>query len=104
MEDIESGTASAASPTLQSPTMIAFVRVIGLKAGDLQSFTLKGPRGGTVASAESPPLDRNMAQRFTYIGGRRTGPEWPRGTYEAEITIRRDGAAVLERHFSFEMR
>ena len=104
MEDIESGRAGTVPPTLQSPGMIAFVRVIGLKAGDVQTFTLKGPRGGTVARAESPPLDRNMAQRFTFIGGRKTGAEWPSGTYEAEITIQRDGKAALDRHFSFEMR
>jgi Peptidase family M23 len=104
MDDIESGTAGTEPPTLQSPGMIAFVRVIGLRAGDVQTFTLKGPRAGVVARAESPPLDRNMAQRFTYIGGRKTGPEWPRGRYEAEITIQRDGAAALNRRFSFELR
>jgi murein DD-endopeptidase MepM/ murein hydrolase activator NlpD len=104
MEDIESGTAGTEPPALQSPSMIAFVRVIGLKAGDVQTFTLRGPRGGVVARAESPPLDRNMAQRFTYIGGRKTGPEWPTGTYEAEITVQRDGKAALDRRFSFELR
>jgi Peptidase family M23 len=104
MEDIESGSAGTELPTLQSPAMFAFVRVIGLKAGDVQTFTLKGPRGGVVARAEGPAFDRNMAERFTSMGGSRTGPEWPRGAYEAEITIQRAGAAALNRRFSFEMR
>ena len=103
-ESIESGVAGTELPSLQSPSMFVFVRVIGLKAGDVQTIILTGPRGAVMARAESPPFDRNMAQRFTSIGVRRTAPEWPRGAYEAEITIQRDGKAALNRRFSFEMR
>ena len=34
----------------------------------------------------------------------RPAAEWPRGTYEAEFEIRRDGATALSRHFSFDLK
>jgi hypothetical protein len=80
------------------------VRAIGLQARDVQRFTLKAPDGTIIAESESPPLDKNMAERFMYIGQRKGSTEWPRGTYEAEFEIRRDGATALTRRFSLDLR
>ena len=38
-----------------------------------------------------------------FVGKRKASTEWPRGTYEAEFIIRRDGATALSRTFSFEL-
>ena len=104
MADVESGRAGEMSPTTKSPLLVAFIRAIGLKAKDIQSFTLTGPDGRVIAQTEVPPLDSNMAERFMYVGKRKSGTEWPRGTYEAEFKIRRDGATALARKFSFDLK
>lgn len=104
MDDIELGRAGLELPDAHSPMLVAFVRAIGLNAADVQSFTLKGPRGDVLAYSESPPLDRNVAQQFLYVGKRKSRGEWPRGTYEAEFEIRRGGETALSRRFSFELR
>ena len=104
VSDVELGRTDAMLPSANSPALVAFVRAIGLKAADVQSFTLKGPSGEVLAHNETAPLDSNMAERFMFVGKRKTAAEWPRGTYEAEFAIRREGATALSRSFSFELR
>jgi murein DD-endopeptidase MepM/ murein hydrolase activator NlpD len=104
LDDIEMGRAAAVPPTSKSPVLVAFVRAIGLKAADIQSFTLKGPSGEVLAHTEAPPLTKNMAERFMYVGKRKLPGEWPRGIYQAEFEIRRAGATALSRRFSFDLR
>ncbi len=102
--DVEFGRTNEMLPTAESPALVAFVRAIGLKAADVQSFTLKGPGGEVLAHNEVPPLDRNMAERFMFVGKRKASAEWPRGRYEAEFEIRRDGATALSRSFTFDLK
>ena len=104
LADIETGLADSMSPASDSPVLVAFVRAIGLKAADVQRFTLKGPDGEVLAQSEAPPLDSNMAERFMYVGKRKASAEWARGTYEAEFEIRRNGAIALSRSFSLDLR
>jgi hypothetical protein len=103
MDDIEAGRAGASRPGATSPVLIAFVRTIGLRTSDVQSFTLKGPKGEVLAHSESPPLENNVAQRYMYVGKRKPTAEWPRGMYEAEFEVRRGGAVALSRRFTFEL-
>jgi hypothetical protein len=104
MEEVESGRAAATAPASDSPTLVAYVRTIGLKAGDVQSITLRAPGGAVLARSESPPLDSNKAQWLLFIGKRRTGANWPRGTYEAQYEVRRDGVTALSKRFDFNLR
>lgn len=104
IQDVELGRAGLTPPEADSPVLIAFIRAIGLKAADVQNFTLRGPSGDVLAHNESPPLDSNMAERFMFVGKRKMTAEWPRGTYEAEFEIRRGGVTALTRRFSFDLR
>jgi len=104
LQDVELGRAGLKGPDAKSPVLVAFIRAIGLKASDVQNFTLKGPGGDVLAQSESPPLDTNMAERFMFVGKRKASAEWPRGTYEAEFRIRREGTTALSRHFKFDLK
>ena len=104
MEDVESGRAAAGAPAPGSSTLVAYVRTIGLKAGDVQTIILHAPGGVVLARSESPALDSNKAQWLLFIGKRRTGAEWPRGTYDAEYEVRRDGATALSKRIDFDLR
>jgi Peptidase family M23 len=102
--DVELGRTNDMLPTAASPALVAFIRAIGLKAADVQTFTLKGPAGDVIAHSETPPLDSNMAERFMFVGKRKLTAEWPRGTYEAEFAILRNGTTALSRRFSFDLK
>jgi len=104
MDDVESGRAADNKPAVTSPNFIAFVRAIGLRQGDVQILTLRGPGGVTLARTEAPPLESNKAQWLQYIGKKRTSASWPGGPYEAQYEIRRAGAAVLIKRFEIELR
>ena len=104
MDDVESGRTAGGGPAMDSPNLIAFVRAIGLKSGDVQILTLRGPGGVVLARNERRPLDSNMAQLLYFVGKRRTVSDWPRGTYEAQYEVRRDGATALIKRFEFVLR
>ena len=103
MDDVESGRAASAAPAADSPNMIAYVRPIGLKEGDVQIMTVRGPEG-VLARSERPPLDSNKAQSLLYIGKKRTAGSWPRGSYEALYEVKREKVTVLIRRFNFDLR
>jgi murein DD-endopeptidase MepM/ murein hydrolase activator NlpD len=104
MDDVESGQAAEKRPQADSPMITAYVRSIGLKSGDIQALTLRGPGGVVLARGETPPLDGNKAQLIYFAGKRRNTMPWPAGLYEAQYEVRRDGATVLIKRFDFELR
>jgi hypothetical protein len=104
MDEVESGRSAAGFPSAGSPNLIAYVRAIGLKAGDVQTLTMRGPDGAVVVRNESQPLESNEAQWLLFIGKRRTTADWPAGLYEAQYQVRRDGATAFTRRFEFQLR
>jgi murein DD-endopeptidase MepM/ murein hydrolase activator NlpD len=104
MEDIESGRAAEGRPIADSPMVVAYVRAIGMKSGDIQILTLRGPAGVVLARNETRPLDGDKAQLIYFIGKRRTTTAWPTGEYEAQYEVRRDGATALIKRFDFALR
>ena len=104
MDDVESGRAAEEHPTADSPMILAYVRAIGMRSGDVQLLTLRGPGGVVLARGETPPLDGNKAQLIYFAGKRRTTLAWPAGEYEAQYEVRRDGATALIKRFDFALR
>jgi murein DD-endopeptidase MepM/ murein hydrolase activator NlpD len=104
MDDIESGRAGSELPAADSPNLIAFARVIGLKRADVQTLTLHDPTGAVMAKNQIPALVRDRAQQFVFAGQRLHTSGWPRGTYEAAFEVRRDGVSSFVPRFSFTLR
>ena len=84
-------------PTAQSAMMIAYVRAIGLKGGDVQEITLTAPGGEVLATSRLAPLDKDKAQYLLYAGKKRPASGWPQGVYTARYTVIRAGAPALQR-------
>jgi hypothetical protein len=82
---------------------VAYVRVIGLQAGDVQDLVLKGPGGTVLARQQLPALDRDMAQYAMFVGKKRPPEGWPSGSYTASFRLIRNGRAVSERSFSITL-
>lgn len=83
----------AAGLSVQSPALIAWIELFGVRKGDAFRATLSGPDGVTLAEATSV-LEKDRAREFRYIGKKRPATGWPPGTYRARVTIDRtvDGA------------
>lgn len=102
IDAIETGGLEARKPHPQSPALVAYIRVVGLKAGDVQHFKLTGPSGAVLTDKTFDPMDRPKAQNALYIGKKRTGEPWPVGRYDAVYEVIRDGASITKERFSIE--
>lgn len=98
MEAVEEGRLTP--PELAAPFLVAYVRAIHLKAGDIQVLSVTGPLGAALASSTSPALGRDQAQSLTYVGLRRPETGWKPGTYTARYKVMRLGHAVVSQTFS----
>lgn len=88
-----------APPDRAAPWVVAYVRAIGLQAGDVTEMTLKSPDGATLATSRAAPLDRWKATWMTLIGKRQPPGGWAPGTYVADYRVLRGGKAVISRRF-----
>jgi murein DD-endopeptidase MepM/ murein hydrolase activator NlpD len=94
-EAIEAG--AIAAPTSASPALVAYMRVIEPQKGDELEITLRGPDGTVLASRRMPPLDRDQAQDFVFVGRKRPPAGWPPGRYQADLKVWRDGKPALQK-------
>ena len=104
MEQIESGEVDRHPVTAGADALVAYVRTIGLQAGDRQSLAVQGPAGFPVATNDLPALDRDKAQFLVIAGKKRTEAAWPAGRYTATYRVTQDGAEVLRKMFEMEVR
>jgi murein DD-endopeptidase MepM/ murein hydrolase activator NlpD len=104
MEAIESGTAEQETPTTRSPALVAFVRAIGLKGGDVQTLTLFDPDGKPLAQNKAPPLDRDKAQWMAFSGVKQPEGGFRPGLYRAIYRVERDGKPATEQAFGISLR
>ncbi len=99
MEKIESGETDGSHYSTEAPALVAFVRTIGLKAGDVQRLSVKAPDGRLIVDKTEEPLDRNKAQTMLFAGQKRPPAGWPKGSYGAIYGVLHGGKIVLEQRF-----
>jgi hypothetical protein len=87
------------NPVGRNTSIVAYVRVIGLRTHDEQSLSVHSPDGVLLASYQAPPLESDKAQMFVSTG--RTPPKsaWPDGLYRATYVLKRDGREILRKTF-----
>ena len=103
MADVENLQPGEATPTSQSPALIAYVRMIGLEAGDTAQLVLRAPGGTVIAEKRLPALERAQAQTLALIGRKQPAAGWPGGTYLAEYLVTNVGQTVFSKQFSMPM-
>jgi hypothetical protein len=96
---IEEAHVSVPARWAEAPALIAYVRAVGLKAGDVQHLRVVAPDGTAVADYAAPPLDRDKAQTLLFAGKKRPPSGWTPGTYRALYSVVRDGQEVLAHVF-----
>jgi murein DD-endopeptidase MepM/ murein hydrolase activator NlpD len=102
MELIESGEIGKHPVTPGSDALVAYVRTIGLQAGDQQSLVVQGPGGASFAANDLPALDRDKAQYLVIAGKKRREAAWLGGRYTATYRVIRDGGEVLRKTFDID--
>jgi hypothetical protein len=103
MEEIESGEAQRHPPEPNSLALVAYVRAIGLEAGDAIELAISAPDGSLVAQQRDNPLDHSKAQYFLMVGRKRHAAPWPGGVYTARYKVQHESKDVLEKTFTFTL-
>ncbi|KUL93264.1 peptidase M23 [Bosea sp. WAO] len=104
MASLEAGDVVRQPPDTETPALVAYIRGIGLKIGDVQAMILRDPSGQVIARHEAERLPRNQAQTLIFVGLRKPPTGWARGTYKASYTVLHEGNLVLERSFNIDLR
>lgn len=92
-----------AAPTADAQAILAYARGIGLKAGDVQTITIKGPDGATATNI-GRPLPRDQAQNLLFTGLRRPPQGWPKGRYVGQYVVKSQaGQTVLTQTFELRL-
>jgi hypothetical protein len=100
LESAEAG--DVPPPTANGPAMIAWVRVMGLRQGDVQQIRLVNPAGQVVTSHVSEPLPRDKATYVLFAGKPNRG-QLARGRWTMTYSVVRDGEVVLTADDSTEL-
>jgi murein DD-endopeptidase MepM/ murein hydrolase activator NlpD len=104
MEAVESGAAEREVPTTSAPALVAYVRAIGLKGGDVQILVLFDPDGKPLAGNKAPPLNRDKAQWMLFAGVKQPEGGFRPGLYRALYRVERDGKPAIEQAFGMNLR
>jgi murein DD-endopeptidase MepM/ murein hydrolase activator NlpD len=103
MEAVESGAAEQDPPTTRSPALVAYVRAIGLKGGDIQILTLVDPDDKPLAENKAAPLDRDKAQWMLFSGIKSPPGGFRPGLYRATYTVMRGAKAAIMQSFTIDL-
>jgi murein DD-endopeptidase MepM/ murein hydrolase activator NlpD len=90
-------------PGLASPALVAFVRVAGVRAGDLETLEITGPNGQVFSKVGPEPLAATKVNWMRFSGRRMTGERLTPGRYSALYRLQRGGETLIERRFSIEL-
>jgi hypothetical protein len=87
--------------TAGSPAFVGWGWFINLHQGDRVVVSLAGPDGQEIAANRSDPLERTKAD-YSAFAGKRGAPK--PGRYQVRVGIVRDGAMVVERTETYEVK
>lgn len=90
-------------PNSVAPALIAWVRVIGVRKGDVETLVVTDALNQTLAETGPKSLEKSKAQWLSFVGRKRTVPSWPLGKYMAHYTLKRRGKTLLDREFSLSL-
>lgn len=90
---------SLALPTSSTP-LVAYVRAIGLKTGDLAHLTVQTPGGALLGENKPAALTSAKAQSLLFTGKKAPPGGWPKGRYQARYTVSRGGTMVIDTRWS----
>ncbi len=91
MPSIQKNASSPETLSSDSPAMVLWAVIIGVRQGDVFQLEITDPNGQQVFSGDRITLNRNYIRYFRYSGKRLTEDSWPSGTYTGRVRIERTG-------------
>jgi hypothetical protein len=82
--------------------LVAYARVVGVRAGDVETLEVLGPDGGVFSKKGPEPLAATKIHWLVFSGRRLSGARLMPGRYTASYTLKRDGKVLIDRRFSFD--
>ena len=96
-DDARAGRLGETVLPASATALVVWANILGVRRGDRLVMRLAGPDGVTIAENETV-LEKDQIRLFRYLGKRRGVGAWPRGMYQAVITlIRLGGDPVVTR-------
>lgn len=89
---IRKGQVDGAMLSSDAPTLVLWVDMFGVKAGDQLRFSITASDGRVVHDI-TMRIDRTQARQFSFAGIRRKTERWPSGTYHGEVSLKREGVS-----------
>ncbi|NNK13181.1 MAG: M23 family metallopeptidase [Desulfofustis sp.] len=100
LDSIEQGLAPQVGA--DSPALVFWANVVGIKKGDTQEVIIRKPDGSFLVS-NSQTIEKSKVNWLSYVGKKRPQGGWPRGVYTAVFSVERDGAPILEHETSLRI-
>jgi len=88
------------APSPASPALVAYVRVLGVRAGDTETLTVTAPDGVTFGTKGPATIPTSKALWLSFFGRKRHAEPWRPGQYAATYRLERDGRVLIEERFS----
>jgi len=90
------GELGATTLPADSPALILWADVFGVKPGDTLTLTVRDPAGKVLVD-HTRTMEREQIRVFSFAGKKRPGAGWPPGAYEGRIAYKRkDGGGDPE--------
>ncbi|MEM8791654.1 MAG: M23 family metallopeptidase [Pseudomonadota bacterium] len=86
-----------------SDALVVWGHFFGIEQADRLNLILTDPTGQVIAE-ESYEMPRNRAVQFRAVGRKRSGAEWPQGTYTGQINLLRGGEVIDQRRIETAIR
>jgi len=90
----QAGELDSLPANTDAPVLCFWFELFGLRRGDTLIVELSSPNGDILARNESR-AGQNKAIWFAYVGKKRTGTAWPKGTYSGRVMLQHEGKTVL---------
>lgn len=92
-----------APPTQASGALVAYVRVLGVRAGDVETMSIVGPDGSALGAKGPVALTAPKVQWLSFVGRKRgSSAPWPAGRYQAKYKLERDGRILVDEQMSLD--
>jgi hypothetical protein len=100
LDQVEAG--GVVEPGRATP-LVAYVRALGLKAGDQSQLTLEGPDGALLSRNSPGSLATSKAQILLFTGKNPPPGGWAKGRYEGRYRVTSGGAVVVDTRWSIKI-
>ncbi len=100
LESIERGVAPHTGA--DSPALVFWANVIGIREGDMQEVIIRKPDGSLLAS-NSQTIEKSKVNWLSYIGKKRPHGGWPKGIYTAVYSLEREGVPIIAHETSLRI-